>query len=145
MRLACKAFPFQRNATMVIAMGERRCGYSQCGEPLEYDGQGRPPEYCRDRRWPGGRTCKQMAAVERAGERAAGLDAPLDTFRASTDRLVAAAGPLAEHLTAVLAAVTGVRDGALTRVGDAERAMTAAVERADAAEARAGDAERDSR
>src|SRR2546423_15694450 len=72
---------------MVTAGDERRGGYSRGGEPLEYDGQGRPPEYCRDRRWPGGRTCKQMAAAERAGERAAGLDAPLDTFRASTDRL----------------------------------------------------------
>src|SRR2546423_3061361 len=96
MRLACKAFQYRRNATMVIAGDERGGGYSQCGEPLEYDGQGRPPEYCRDRRWPGGRTCKQLAAAERAGERAAGLDAPLDTFRASTDRLLAAAPPPAQ-------------------------------------------------
>src|SRR5437763_11908494 len=121
-----------------VPAGARVCGYSQCGNTLDYDGRGRPPEYCPDRRWPGDKTCKQMAAADRAGERAAGLDAPLDTFRASTDRLVAAAGPLAEHLTAVLTAVTAVRDGALTRVGDAERAMTAAIARAEAAESRAG-------
>ncbi|MBT8224088.1 MAG: hypothetical protein HKP61_04640, partial [Dactylosporangium sp.] len=59
----------------------RRCGYSQCGQALDYDGRGRPPEYCADRRWPDGRTCKQLAAAERAGERAVGLEVPLETFR----------------------------------------------------------------
>src|SRR5689334_16086795 len=40
----------------------RLCGYSQCENELEYDGNGRPPEYCKDRRWPDGKTCKQLAA-----------------------------------------------------------------------------------
>src|SRR5215468_5059316 len=71
-----------------LASGSARvCGYSQCGAALEYDGRGRPPEYCADRRWPpDNKTCKQMAAAERAGERAAGLDAPLADFRATAER-----------------------------------------------------------
>lgn len=108
----------------------RRCGYSQCGNELIYDGKGRPPEYCPDRRWPGGKTCRQLAATERDGIRAAGLDAPLDEYTATTDRLLAVAGPLAEHLSAVLTAVGEVRTGALTRIGDAERQVAEALERA---------------
>src|SRR5690606_40843485 len=60
----------------------------RCGRPLAYDGRGRPPEYCPDRRWADGKTCKQMAAAERAAERAAGLEMPLETFRAAGERLV---------------------------------------------------------
>ena len=26
----------------------RVCGYSQCGAALDYDGRGRPPEYCAE-------------------------------------------------------------------------------------------------
>src|SRR2546423_9266675 len=135
MRLACKAFPYRQNATMVIAADERRCGYSQCGEPLEYDGQGRPPEYCRDRRWPGGRTCKQMAAAERAGERAAGLDAPLDTFRASTDRLARPPGPPAPHPKARPPPLSRGRHGLRAPGCGGAAAMSAAAKRARDAEA----------
>src|SRR2546430_16663658 len=97
------------------------------------------------RRWHRGKTCKQMAAAERAGERAAGLDVPLDAFRTTADRLVAAAGPLAEHLTAVITAMAAVRDGALARVGEAERLAEAAPHRTQAAQGRATDAERQTR
>jgi hypothetical protein len=56
-----------------------------------YSGQGRPPEYCPDRRWDGNRTCKQLAAAERAGERAAALELPLESFRHAGERFVPAA------------------------------------------------------
>jgi len=113
----------------------RVCGYSQCGAALDYDGRGRPPEYCADRRWPpDNKTCKQMAATERAGERAAGLDAPLADFRATADRFAPVAAELAAQLGEVVDAVHGVADGALVRVRDAEQVATAAVDRAQAAD-----------
>ncbi|GIH20809.1 hypothetical protein Raf01_89810 [Rugosimonospora africana] len=113
----------------------RRCGYGQCGRALDYDGRGRPPEYCPDRRWePGGRSCRQMAAAARVAERAAGLDGPLDSFRATGSRVIAAAEPLAGQLTDLLTAIAEVRDGALTRIGEAESASTAADQRAAAAQ-----------
>ncbi|KUL30870.1 hypothetical protein [Actinoplanes awajinensis] len=110
----------------------RRCGYAPCGNELAYDGKGRPPEYCAPvtRSWPGGKTCKQMAAADRDGVRAAGLDAPLEEYTVTTDRLLAVAGPLAAQLSAVLTAVGEVRTGALTRVGEAERQMAEALDRA---------------
>ena len=112
----------------------RICGYSRCGNTLVYDGNGRPPEYCKDRRWPGGKTCRQMAQAERDAVRAAGLDAQLDAFDSTAGQLVTVAGPLHERLGDLLAALDHVRDGALTRVGDAERQMAEAVQRADRAE-----------
>ena len=116
---------------------ERRCGYARCAEPIPYSGQGRPPEYCPDRRWEGNRTCKQLAAVERAGERAAALDLPLESFRHAGERFVPAAQALARQLAEVVAAVGEVRDGALARVGESDRAAGAAVDRARDAEAAA--------
>lgn len=115
----------------------RRCGYSQCAQELRYDGRGRPPEYCADRNWPDGRTCKQLAAAERTGERLAGLDLPLETFRAAGDRFLPAAQTLARQLLDVVEAVGQVRDGALTRVGQSERDAAAATETARAAAAAA--------
>jgi chromosome segregation ATPase len=112
----------------------RICGYSRCGNTLVYDGNGRPPEYCKDRHWPGGKTCRQMAQAERDAVRAAGLDAHLDAFDSTAGQLVTVAGPLHERLGDLLAALDHVRDGALTRVGDAERQMAEAVQRADRAE-----------
>ncbi|GIF41343.1 hypothetical protein Axi01nite_56540 [Actinoplanes xinjiangensis] len=117
-------------ADIIPAFPVRRCGYSQCGNELTYDGKGRPPEYCPDRRWPGNKTCRQLAATEREGIRAAGLDAVLDEYTATTDRLLSAARPLAEHLNAVLTTVGEVRSGALTRIGEAERQVAEALERA---------------
>lgn len=123
--------------TLDIAPAEglaRHCGYNQCGRELPYDGRGRPPEYCQDRRWPGGRTCRQMAAAERAAERAAGLEVPLDAFRAAGDRLAAVASPLARQLAELVDAVKGVQDGALTRMHDAEQHAQQAAAQAQAAQ-----------
>src|SRR5690349_2987798 len=91
----------------------RRCAYTRCAEPLPYSGQGRPPEYCPDRRWDGNRTCKQLAAAERAGERAVALDVPLEAFRQAGERFVPAAEALARQLGEVVTAIGTVRDGAL--------------------------------
>jgi chromosome segregation ATPase len=114
--------------------GSRACGYSQCDHEVEYDGAGRPPEYCTDRRWPGGKTCKQMAAAERDAVRAAGLDAQLDAFDSTAQRLILWAGPLNAHLADLQGALDNIHTGALTRVGDAERKMAEALVRAEQAE-----------
>ncbi|MBN1173751.1 MAG: hypothetical protein JXA67_16385, partial [Micromonosporaceae bacterium] len=122
--------------TLEVPNGSARtCGYSRCGRILRYDGRGRPPEYCADRRWPDGRTCKQLAAAERAGERAIGLDLPLEAFRAVSDRLQPVAEGLARQLVEVSEAVGQVRDGALARIAEAERAATEAIEAVRGAEA----------
>ena len=71
---------------MATEVETRYCGYAECGQALDYDGRGRPPEYCQDRRWADGRTCRQLAAAQRAAERAAGLEAPLEAFRAAEQR-----------------------------------------------------------
>jgi chromosome segregation ATPase len=129
----------------VLRPEARLCGYSKCGNELDYDGKGRPPEYCPPavRTWPGGKTCKQMAHAERDAVRVAGLDAQLDAFDASTGRLIAAAGPLHERLGDLLADVAAVRSGALVRVGEAEREMAAALDRAEQAERAATQARHD--
>jgi len=116
----------------------RRCGYHRCRQPLHYDGRGRPPEYCPDRRWPDGRTCKQLAAAERSAERLTGLDAPLEAFQAAGERFVPAAESLARQLRDLVDAVDAVRQGALARVGDAEQVAAEAGE-----QSRAAAAERD--
>ena len=57
---------------------EMRCGCSQCELVLPHrGGRGGKLRYCPDRRWePGQKTCRQMAAVERAALRALGRPAP---------------------------------------------------------------------
>ncbi len=78
--------------------GGRRCQYSQCRDVLpNREGRGPKLRYCRDRRWdPDDRTCREMAATERATRRAAGGDAPLDTLAALADRVEQAGAPLVE-------------------------------------------------
>jgi chromosome segregation ATPase len=120
----------------------RTCAYQKCGQPLMYDGRGRPPEYCSDRRWAQGRFCKQMAAADRAAERASGLEVPLETFRTAGERLVNVASPLARQLTELVSAIQSVQDGALSRIAEAERSAAESSERAQAAESRAQRAER---
>jgi chromosome segregation ATPase len=120
----------------------RHCGYVHCTRELPYEGRGRPLEYCQDRRWPGDRTCRQMAAAERMAERAAGLDAPLDAFRAASDRLAMVASPLARQLAELVDAVKGVQDGALTRMRDSEQSSQLAAAQARAAQDATGQARR---
>jgi len=123
----------------------RDCGYPPCGRPLPaYSGRGRPQEFCKNRHdWPGGRSCQQMDADRRAAELAAGLDVPLDAFRAASGPLVDTAEALADRLLEVLTAVRAVDGGALTRIADAEQAMREAVGRAQTAETERDQAVRD--
>jgi chromosome segregation ATPase len=114
----------------------RYCGYGQCGRILPpQEGTGRKREYCEDRRWDGNKTCKQMAQVERAAVKVAGLDMPLTVYRQTTEKVLPAleavraqiVGPLAE----LTDAVRGVETGALARVTEEEQVAGAAVARAD--------------
>src|SRR5688500_19553616 len=79
-----------------------RCGYSKCRAELPPPGPqgGRRRSFCRDSRWPGGRTCAQMARAERDALDALGLDAGRATFQLDADRLRehvdALRGPVAE-------------------------------------------------
>jgi chromosome segregation ATPase len=124
---------------LVVAEGERTCGYSDCRHSLDYNGVGRPPEYCADRRWPpgdpAGKTCKQMAAQERSAQRAVGLETLLAGYRATTATFVPVAETLADRLTTLLRAADSLGQGALSRIADAEQAMLNAVDRAELAEA----------
>jgi len=111
------------------------CGFGHCRAPLPAPGPrgGRPFAYCPDRTWPGGKTCKQLAAAQDALTEALGtpanaaITAATSMFTSAADRVV---GPLGE----VLAAATGLRDtlaaeltSAAIRVAEAEE--TAAQER----------------
>src|SRR5439155_12355365 len=106
--------------TEMIADGPaaaRLCRY--CGDandPLPYAGQGRPPEYHTDPPWPGGKSCKQLAAAARTAEVAAGLDVPLASLRAVTPQLRPPVEDLAGRLAGVIAALDRVDAGAMTRV-----------------------------
>src|SRR5262249_51472664 len=112
-----------------------RCRYSGCRSVLVYSGRGRPPEYCAERRWPGGKTCKQLAAAGREAGVAAGLDVPVSAYREATGRVLPAVEGLAAQLAGVLAAMSAVEAGAVARIEQAEVAAVAAVERAQLAEA----------
>ncbi|HEX6358830.1 hypothetical protein [Actinophytocola sp.] len=104
------------------------CGFSHCRAPLPAPGPrgGRPFAYCPDRTWPGGKTCKQLAAAQDALTEALGT--PADTgITAATNAFTAAAQQLADPLGEVLATATALRDTlaaelntAATRVAEAE-------------------------
>lgn len=104
------------------------CGFSRCRAPLPGPGPkgGRPFAYCPDRAWPGGRTCKQLAAAQDVLVEALGAEStPLTD---ATADFAAAAERVAEPLRDVLAVAEALK-GAL-----AEEAKAAAerVERAEA-------------
>src|SRR5690349_18461452 len=102
----------------------RRCGYSQCGNEFTYAGKGRPAEYCapdgRPRRWPelGNRTCKALAADERAAAHRSGLEEVLARYASAEDPVLSAisalTGALAEHAERGQAVVEAV-DGRVRR------------------------------
>ena len=131
-----------------------RCGYSKCRAELPPPGPqgGRRRSFCRDTRWPGGRSCSQMARAERDALDALGLDAGRATFQLDADRLRehvdALRGPvaeLAEALDAVRARLDEVEGGALAAVEAANRGTAEAeAARVDAQQARER-AERDAR
>ncbi|MFC5994452.1 response regulator receiver protein, partial [Pseudonocardia hispaniensis] len=114
-----------------------RCGYSRCRAELPPPGPqgGRRRSFCRDTRWPGGRTCAQMARAEREALGALGLDAGTSTFQLDADRL-------REHVEAVRGPVQALGDALAavsTRLDEVQRDAVAAVE---AANRRVADADR---
>src|SRR5690242_7032354 len=105
-----------------------RCGYSKCRAELPPPGPqgGRRRSFCRETRWPGSRTCSQMARAER-------------------DALRGPVAELAEALDAVRARLDEVEGGALAAVEAANRgAAEAEAARVEAQQARER-AERDAR
>lgn len=117
----------------------RICGYSQCGRVLPaQDRPGRKAEYCKDRRWEGGKDCRAMAAAERAAVKASGLDGPLAAYREVSGRLMpvleAIQAQLGGPLDELVEAVRGVETGAMARVSDEEQTALAAIDRAEQAD-----------
>src|SRR3954447_15034713 len=114
-----------------------RCGYSKCRAELPPPGPqgGRRRSFCRETRWPGGRSCAQMAKAERDALDALGLDSGRSAFRLDAERL-------REHVNAVRGPVTELAAalaGVMERLEEVEGAALAAVETANrgAAEAEA--------
>lgn len=113
----------------------RPCGYSRCERRVAYAGAGRPREYCGppDRVWPeaGGKTCKQLAAEERAAAKSAGLAGVLAGYAATEDPELVAIAKLTEALAERTAAGERVLQVVGERVAEAERlAAEAATARA---------------
>ncbi|MEU8413566.1 response regulator receiver protein [Amycolatopsis japonica] len=133
---------------------QARCGFRKCREPLPPPGPrgGRPYEFCPDRTWPGGKSCKQLAAAEQAlrealgdegvpsaaladagqafDQAAAALTDPLRTLSNALDAVTA-------HLRAEIAAAVGQAEAAHEAAAEADRQRDAALARAAEAEAAA--------
>jgi chromosome segregation ATPase len=136
------------------------CGFSRCRAPLPGPGPkgGRPYAYCPERLWPGGKSCKQLAAAQDAlaealGDEPANAELALasSTFAEAADRITgplgevmasaeALRGALAAEVTAAAARVEealsmasverGLREAAEAETERAVIAETAAAERA---------------
>ncbi|MTD56451.1 response regulator receiver protein [Amycolatopsis sp. RM579] len=115
-----------------------RCGFRRCREPLPPPGPrgGRPYEFCPDRTWPGGKSCKQLTAAEQALREALGEDAvPTAALREAGEAFGSAAAAVSEPLRALSNAL----DAITARL---QQEVTAAVTRAETAELAVRDAER---
>ncbi|GAA1192781.1 response regulator receiver protein [Prauserella alba] len=114
-----------------------RCGFRHCGQPLPPPGPrgGRPYEFCPDRRWPGDKTCKQLAAAEYALRTAIGDTDPPTALREATDTFADASRQVLEPLQTLGSAL----DDVTARMQDE---LTAAATRADEADTAAEEARR---
>ncbi|HJQ47390.1 MAG TPA: response regulator receiver protein [Amycolatopsis sp.] len=122
------------------------CGFRGCRAPLPPPGPrgGRPFEFCPDREWSGGRTCKQLAAADQALRDAMGESLSTAELRTTVDEFLRAASALGEPLQTVRTSLAGfsgrVKDEVAATAARAEEAEARAVEadgRRQAAEARA--------
>ncbi|OXM46476.1 response regulator receiver protein, partial [Amycolatopsis thailandensis] len=130
---------------------QARCGFRKCRQPLPPPGPrgGRPYEFCPDRTWPGGKTCKQLAAAEQAlrealGDEAVPAGALSDAGQAFEQAAAAVTGPLRTLSNALDAVTAHLRDEIAAAVGQADAAREAAAEadrQRDAALERAAEAE----
>lgn len=113
------------------------CGFSHCKRPLPPPGPrgGRPYEFCPDRRWPGDKTCKQLAAAQQALREALGETDPPTALREATDTFADASRRVLEPLQTLGSAL----DTVTARMQDE---LTAAAARADEADRAADEAAR---
>ncbi|MFD7657130.1 response regulator receiver protein, partial [Actinosynnema sp. NPDC059797] len=109
------------------------CAFGRCRAPLPPPGPrgGRPFEYCPERDWPGGHTCKQLAAAETALTEALGT-ATAPHLSGAASVFVDAAGRVLEPMTALAAALEDLRTSAAAEL----TAASEQVERANAEAAR---------
>lgn len=128
-----------------------QCGFRHCRRPLPPPGPrgGRPYEFCPDRRWPGEKTCKQLAGAEHALRTALGDADPPTALRDATDAFTEAAGQVLEPLQVLGGALDEVSarmqdelTAAATRADDADAAAEQARSAQAEAQQRAADADR---
>lgn len=93
---------------------------------LPHEGNGRPVKYHKDARWPGGKTCEQMAAAARKAAQDAGVGTLVNLLDERADTLLDGLGPLSDDLAEVLDALRDLRTGLRDEVTEADRARTAA-------------------
>ncbi len=114
------------------AADQQLCGFARCRQPLPPPGPrgGRPYEFCPERTWPGGRSCKQLANAADALREAVGdigdagpLAGATDEFGAHVDHVL---GPLRE----LVSALETVRVRVESELADAVRRAEEAEERA---------------
>jgi hypothetical protein len=127
------------------------CGFRRCQEQLPPPGPrgGRPYEFCPDRTWPGGKSCKQLAAAEQAlrealGEEAvptAALQEAGDAFGRAADAVTEPLKTLSNALDAITARLQDEVNAAAARAEAAEQATREADRQRDVALAQAADAE----
>ncbi|MEC3976807.1 response regulator receiver protein [Amycolatopsis sp. H20-H5] len=116
--------------------GTALCGFRRCQTPLPPPGPrgGRPYEFCPDRVWPGGKTCKQLAAAEQALREALG-DTEVPTALEDAGEAFARA---ASGVTEPLQTLSNALD---TITGQLQKDIALAVAQAETAERRATDAD----
>ncbi|OXM54187.1 hypothetical protein [Amycolatopsis alba] len=114
---------------------QARCGFRKCRQPLPPPGPrgGRPYEFCPDRTWPGGKSCKQLAAAEQALREALGDDAVpagalTDAGQAFDQAAAAVTGPLRTLSNALDAVTAHLRDEIAAAVSQADVARETASE-----------------
>ncbi|RJQ87664.1 response regulator receiver protein [Amycolatopsis panacis] len=115
--------------------GVARCGFRRCRQALPPPGPrgGRPYEFCPERTWPGGKSCKQLAGAESALREALGEDgvptaALRDAGEAFGNAAAAAAEPLRTLSNALDTITARLREEVTTAVARAEAAEQAARE-----------------
>ncbi|MFC6089759.1 hypothetical protein [Saccharothrix lopnurensis] len=127
------------------------CAFGRCRAPLPPPGPrgGRPFEYCPERDWPGGHTCKQLAGAEVALTEALGKT-PSPHLSGAASVFVDAADRVLEPMTALTTALRELRTSTATELATAaeqvEQARTEAVrerELRETATRRADQAEQD--
>jgi hypothetical protein len=140
--------------TIKTAAEPSLCGFHRCRAPLPPPGPrgGRPFEFCPDRRWPGDKTCKQLAAADQAIREALGEVTAPGALQDATSAFVHAAKELgaplqnlSHSLDTATARINDTVAGTLARAQQAEAQAAEADQRCHAAEEHAAQAEQTAR